>query len=221
MKEDLSALILSSADICSASGMEDVVEALCNYTMSSYRQNGVRLKLFFSLAALGLAWCGLYHLLYIGKQLPFAFLWLGMAAVLFGASWIDIRGRYVLTNYGRDTFRRYLEFNRSPTFKRLYDEAEKFNQLLRAIELADELAELNVDTAVIEKRSHVLQSLARTRANLIRALKLDKIRREFANLPEGAAQNLGIDMSGAGDAERNREIGTRRVGLRQDDERGD
>src|SRR5205823_2356589 len=108
----------------------------------------------------------------------------------------DVNGRFILKRYGSEAHARYLNYvNPEPMQLKLYQEVERFNKLIRAIHVADEIEAVGVNGAKMEDRATVLKGMAIARNDLIRALKLERIMRENADVANGEFQIFNVDLT--------------------------
>lgn len=76
----------------------------------------------------------------------------------------------------------------TPSLKILLNDVERYNSVIKAIDINDQIEEAGNPGVSLKERQKVLEALELTRSDLVRALKTERILRENKNL-------LSVDRS--------------------------
>jgi len=203
--------MISETEMFNANGLGHVVEALRDYGFSMTRNIDNCLKFLALAAAVGMigltavsltvaaaASIGMFHIATFAGlvALGSGVLSTGCCIALFRARGTDFEGRYIRTKFGKAAFDRYTQYRKPIAMqKRLYEEVERFNKLVRALNVSDEIDAAGVQGAKIQDRETLLKSMAIARGDLIRALKIERVMRENADVSGIEFQAFNVDLT--------------------------
>ncbi len=204
MKDDLKKLLISEHEMYAVNGLGETVDALREYRGSLGRSVDNALRFLALLGGLGLAAIGAIalsiayyyeHRIPPIGTLPGVLALLGSGALLLTLR-VDFEGRFILGKYGAEAHGRYRNYLwPEPLQERLFGEVQRFNKLVRAIHVSDAIDAAGVPGSKIQDRESVLRSMATARTDLIRALKLERIMRENADISNTEFQLFEIDLT--------------------------
>ncbi len=207
MKDDLRKLLVSESEMYSTNGFAPVVDALHEYRNSLSRNIDNCLKFIALAGVVGLTAASAIAFSVISASYPGGMsslgvmpgvVALGCAVALLCARVIDFEGRFILGKYGKEAHERYLQYSSPAQMqKRLYEEVTRFNRLVRAIHVSDEIDAAGVPGARIQDRDALLKSMAVARTDLMRALKLERIMREHADVSSVEFQLFNVELTQA------------------------
>jgi hypothetical protein len=203
VKEDLRRLLVSETEMYSANGLGHALDAIREYKRSMSRNIDNCLKFLAIVGAVGMAGVaavtlaiaaantGLVSLAAVPGVMALA---CGLALLLTRG--IDFEGRFVMHKFGKETYERYAQYLKPlPMQKRLFEEVERFNKLVRAIHVSDEIDAAGVEGAKIHDRETLLKSMAIARTDLLRALKIERVMRENADVASPDFQLFNVDLT--------------------------
>ena len=180
MRRDLEGLLITKGEIRRLSGVsgDDIIR---HYTMQESQK---RSKFFYKQTTVVSSLTGMLFLgsltfgdvmlwqfrgitfdLMIANQVP----WSIFSAMAIGSLVVATASRFL-----------WLKNNthKAESFLRLLDDVEKYNDLIAAIDLNDQLEDVGNSEVKIINRQEVIAALRHTRENLVRALKTERIFRE-------------------------------------------
>ena len=203
MREDLRRLLISESEMYSANGLGHAMDAIREYQRSMARNIDNCLKFLAIAGAVGMAGVAAVSLAIAARGEGLATLGAvpGVMALACGLALmctrgIDFEGRFVLHKFGKETFDRYNQYLKPlPMQKRLFEEVERYNKLVRAIHVSDEIDAAGVEGAKIHDRVTLLKSMAIARTDLMRALKIERVMRENADVASPDFQLFNVDLT--------------------------